>query len=215
MGDKPGGLGDLLLIQFARSPQPGEVKTRMQPELSAEQACDLHLELLEWTNRTLCEADMAEVELWVSGDPENPLLNCIQGFGVNGIVSQSGGDLGERMCAALRSGLDRFPMVILVGSDCPSIDTAYLRSAREALLSNSIVLGPADDGGYVLIGARQLVPEMFSGISWGQASVFDETVEVLKRLGVVWSVLGSLPDVDRPEDLPHWQALKKRGATVL
>ena len=114
--------GELLLIQFAKSPVPGQVKTRMLPVLNAEQACSLHQELLEWTSDTLCAARLGDVELWVSGDPEHQMFKHRLTQGVSCIQLQSGGNLGARMCHALADGLARYQCVILVGSDCPAIN---------------------------------------------------------------------------------------------
>ena len=200
--------GELLLIQFAKSPVPGQVKTRMLPVLNAEQACSLHQELLEWTSDTLCAARLGDVELWVSGDPEHQMFKHRLTQGVSCIQLQSGGNLGARMCHALADGLARYQCVILVGSDCPAINPDYLSGAVRALASHSVVLGPANDGGYVLVGMTELCREMFEGIAWGQNTVWADTVKILQGLSINWQGLASLPDIDRPEDLPIWHAIQ-------
>jgi rSAM/selenodomain-associated transferase 1 len=202
----------VLLIQFARSPVPGEVKTRMIPALTPQQASDLHSELVTWTCERLCSAGVGTVELWVSGDLAHPVIEHCRSLGVAAVRAQVGDDLGERMCYALTDGLARYKQVILVGSDCPSIDKDYLLDAVSELSNHAIVLGPANDGGYVMIGVTQAHPQLFSGISWGQSSVYAETVAVLQHLGLSWASLQSLPDIDRPEDLPVWQAISERRA---
>ena len=176
--------GELLLIQFAKSPVPGQVKTRMLPALNAEQACALHQELLEWTCDTLCDSGLGEIELWVSGDPEHQTFKRCLNQGVSCIQLQSGADLGARMCHALADGLARYQRVILVGSDCPAINRSYLSGAIRALASNSVVLGPANDGGYVLVGMTELCSEMFEGIEWGQNTVWADTVKILQGLSI-------------------------------
>jgi glycosyltransferase A (GT-A) superfamily protein (DUF2064 family) len=112
------------------------------------------------------------------------------------------------MYNALVAGLDRFERVVLVGSDCPSIDRDYLNQALAALDQVDIVLGPAADGGYTLVGVRRVPREMFEGISWGTAAVFTETTLRLQWSGVAWSALPVLNDIDRPGDLPAWTALR-------
>jgi uncharacterized protein len=112
------------------------------------------------------------------------------------------------MYNALVAGLERFERVVLVGSDCPSIDRDYLHQALLALEQDDIVLGPAADGGYTLVGARRVPREMFEGISWGTGAVFSETTLRLQRSGVAWSALPVLTDIDRPGDLPAWTALR-------
>jgi rSAM/selenodomain-associated transferase 1 len=204
-----GEKGDLLLIQFAKAPIPGQVKTRMLPALSAEEACVLHQKLLDWTCYTLCDAKLGDVELWVSVDAGNQAFKRGLEQGVSAIQLQSGDDLGARMCHALADGLARYRRVILVGSDCPAITRHYLSEAASLLDSNSVVLGPADDGGYVLVGMTRLCPEIFEGIAWGQDTVWDDTVQILETLRVSWEGLVSLPDIDRPEDLPAWHAISR------
>jgi rSAM/selenodomain-associated transferase 1 len=203
---------ELLIIQFARSPQPGRVKTRMMPTLTANQACQLHEDLLLWTCRQLCTSGIGPVELWLSGDAQHPIVRQCRDYGVSAVRQQNGDDLGQRMQGALVDGLSRYRQVILVGSDCPGIDAGYLQRAYRELTRHSVVLGPADDGGYVLIGAREDCPGVFKGISWGQDSVYAQTVSALDQQNLSWTALGSLPDIDRPEDLVIWQALVQSAA---
>lgn len=199
---------DTLLVQFAREPLPGRVKTRMIPHLSAEQACALHSELVEWTSRQLLAADLGPVELCVAGNPEAELFARLQGQGVARITVQKGADLGQRMLRALQCGLARHGQVILVGSDCPALSPGYLQMAAAALAAAPVVLGPAADGGYVLIGARRIEAAVFAGVSWGGGDVYARTVENLARAGLDFTALPALADVDRPEDLPAWETLR-------
>ena len=152
--EPPVSASAVLLIQFAKAPQAGRVKTRMMPVLSAQQACALHAELTLWTCRQLLASGQGDVELAVAGDEEHPLFKQCQALGDVSVSQQCGTDLGERMYHAISAGLRRYSAVILVGSDCPAIDPAYLASAVTALQSAPVVVGPAVDGGYVLIGAR-------------------------------------------------------------
>ena len=199
---------DCLFIQFAREPVAGAVKSRMIPYLSPREACALHTELVLWTAATLVGAQLGRVELAVAGAAGHTLFQDCLDLGVAGLTLQRGADLGERMYNAMVAGLDRFERVVLVGSDCPSIDRDYLCQALGALKQDDIVLGPAADGGYTLVGARRVPREMFEGISWGTAAVFTETTLRLRRLGVAWCELPVLNDIDRPEDLPAWTALR-------
>lgn len=208
--DKP-PRDETLLIQFAKAPVPGRVKTRMIPHLSAQQASELHAELFLWTARTLCKDKLGAVELWLAGDSEQAFTKSISAMDFDSHRTQWGGDLGERMANAIADGLDRYAKVIVVGSDCPSIDRAYLQGAIEALDNHQVVLGPAADGGYVLIGASVVCREIFSGIRWGSSTVFGETVEILTARTLSWQALSVLSDIDRPEDLPAWY-LHRDGA---
>jgi len=198
----------VLLLQFARAPAVGRVKTRMMPHLTARQACDLHCELVLWASRQLVASGLGDVELWTTGDANHPLFKRCQELGVAAVSQQTGADLGERMYRALRAGLARYDKVILVGSDCPGLNGTYLKRAVAGLDTVPVVVGPATDGGYVLIGARQVDRALFQGISWGSAQVYRETTEALQRSGMGWLALDVLQDVDRPDDLAAWEALK-------
>jgi len=128
----------LHLVQFAREPVPGRVKTRMQPALGPDGACELHRELTLWTLRTLCASDIGSVELSVAGDVGHPFFDECATQGEFALTTQPEGDLGARMYAALSANLARAHKVILVGSDCPAIDGEYLHYAdydREAAIT--------------------------------------------------------------------------------
>ena len=203
---------EALFIQFAREPISGKVKTRMQPQLSAVQACELHCDLLLWTCEALCAAKLADVELWVAGDIRHPIFERCVAMGVSQLREQRGADLGERMYDAINDGLKRYRKVILVGSDCPEIDACYLRSALVALEYKPLALGPATDGGYVLLGATRIDAGLFRGVAWGQAGVFAQTVARAAVLDESWSQLETLADIDRPQDVALWHAIVRRNA---
>lgn len=198
---------DVLLIQFAREPLPGLVKTRMLPELSPEQACELHRELVYWTSEVLTGAHLGRVELSVAGNVSSPLFRQCEGLGVKAVNRQTGQDLGERMYNALAEGLERFSKVILVGSDSPQIDRDYLVGSIAALDDADVVVGPAKDGGYVLIGVRRLDRRWFENVEWGSCSVYAQTLANFVLTSADWQHLEVLQDIDRPEDLPVWRAI--------
>ncbi len=204
--------GSLLLIQFARAPQEGQVKTRMLPHLSPAQACALHCELTEWTCRQLLDSGLGDVQLSVAGDTHHVLFSRCMALGVMQLTQQRGADLGERMYSALQCGLAQYDSVILVGSDCPGIDPAYLRQAMGALRKAPIVIGPAADGGYVLLGARVITEAIFRDMPWGSDQVYAKTILALRQAKLEWVELPVLTDIDRPADLPVWEALKRTKA---
>lgn len=203
---------DVLIIQFAREPVPGMVKTRMLPELSPEQACELHRELVFWTAKILAASGVGDVELSVAGNTGSPLFQQCTALGVQAVRRQSGSDLGERMYGALAEGLSRYSKVLLVGSDSPQIDRSYLEGAVTALDDNDVVLGPAEDGGYVLIGLRSVDRRWFEDIVWGVETVYAETVRQLELTQAKWQALPVLRDIDRPEDLPLWRDIVRDSA---
>ena len=140
-----------------------------------------------------------------AGDRQHPLFSECLDLGASGLREQCGSDLGERMYSALLDGLERFDRVLLVGSDCPGLDTQYLTSAGAALDRVPVVFGPALDGGYVLVGARAVDEGLFREIAWGQESVLATTLQRAESLGIDVEMLEPRADIDRPEDLQHWR----------
>ena len=195
-----------LLIQFAKAPIAGRVKTRLMPSYSAEQACAVHTELLLHTYHTLLSAELGPVELWVAGEAASPVFDRCLKAGVSDLRDQGRGTLGDRMALAVNDGLARADKVVLVGSDCPYIDADYLQLALDALDSATVVFGAAEDGGYVLVGARQLVDAVFEDVSWGTDRVLAQSLQRAESAGLTAITLPALSDIDRPEDLARWKA---------
>ncbi len=124
---------------------------------------------------------------------------------------QTGQDLGARMDAAIRQTLLKKSVesVILIGTDCPALTERYLDQALLALESGvDVVLGPAEDGGYVLVGMRRPIGAVFEDIPWGTERVMQRTLEALKAKELTYRLLDTLWDVDRPEDLARLQLLE-------
>ena len=129
---------------------------------------------------------------------------------------QGEGDLGVRMEGAFRDAFSRGAgRVVLVGTDCPGLDAPVMRAAFAALRRKDLVLGPATDGGYWLIGLRRPAPALFADMPWSTDSVFERTRDRARSLGLSVHTLEPLPDVDRPEDLPYWEEAKKRSPSRL
>jgi uncharacterized protein len=190
------------VVVFARAPTPGEAKTRLIPALGRAGAAALHRRLVRHSLRAAADARIGPVELWCTPDTTDPFFReCERSFGVS-LHAQGGGDLGARMQRALESALARSRHAILAGSDVPALSAQYFRDADQALVQgDDVVIGPAEDGGYVLIGLSRCDPELFRGIPWGGSQALAETRRRIAALG--WRVieLPALWDVDRPEDL--------------
>ena len=199
-------MGDRLLV-FARAPVPGAVKTRLIPALGAEGAADLHARLLARTLATAYAADLAPVELWCTPDADHPAFTGAAGDPGVTLRVQPAGDLGQRMRIALESTLADGGRALLVGCDCPALSVDDLAGAFTALADHDVVLGPAEDGGYVLVGARRVSPVLFDGIEWGGPRVLRQTRGRLVALGWRWHELRTLWDVDRPEDVVRCKEL--------
>lgn len=188
---------DCIVIQFAKFPRLGGVKTRMQPFLTTQQSLDLHIRLLTHVNRTLRNSDVFEV-LALDHLGEHPVLDALAVH--TPIILQKGEDLGARMKNALNWGLTKAKKVIIVGSDCAALTALHLQQVNEQLNVHTHVFIPAEDGGYVLIAATQRTNEIFENIDWGTDEVMGETREILNKAGVSFTELSVLWDVDRPED---------------
>lgn len=190
---------------LARVPEPGRVKTRLIPALGEEGASDLQRLLLERA-LALPAQGFSERYLWLDESPDESLETLAEAFDWT-VVGQPAGDLGERMRRIAALGLAESDAVVLIGNDCPALDGEYLAAACEALKAQEAVLGPAEDGGYVLLGLRRVDPLLFEAMPWGSDRILALTCERLQRLGWAHRLLPVLWDVDRPEDLPRLSEL--------
>jgi rSAM/selenodomain-associated transferase 1 len=190
------------VMVLARAPTPGEAKTRLIPALGKAGAAALHRRLVMHSLRVAAHARIGPVELWCTPDTSDPFFReCQRSLGVS-LYAQGGGDLGARMQRAFESALARSRHAVLVGSDIPALSVKYLRDADRALVQgDDVVIGPAEDGGYALIGLSRCDPELFRNIPWGGPEVLPETRRRIAALSWRSSELSVLWDVDRPEDL--------------
>jgi rSAM/selenodomain-associated transferase 1 len=209
---------DARLLVFAKAPVPGRAKTRLIPVLGPEGAARVHAELLHATVQRFCEARLAPIELWCAPDVEHPSFQrAEQQFDV-ALHTQRGADLGERMLNAATDAGRRARALVLVGCDCPDLAPVKVGEALQALLAvgragglgqgagPDAVLGPATDGGYVLLALKRPEPVLFTAIPWGGNRVAECTRERFRRLGWRWSELDALRDLDRPEDLAWYRS---------
>ena len=200
------------LIQiFCKAPVLGKVKTRLIQKLGRRGALDLYLQMFE---RLIAELSASgfNTELWISPDKDHAFFEPY----AFARFQQAGPHLGVRMSTALRDGLNRHESVILVGTDLPLIDRSYIEQAVGALQTHDVVLGPAEDGGYGLVGVKAETPDMFSDIDWGTERVLSQTCARLNRDGLDFGLLPLIWDVDRPDDLPRYQAwLEGRGESMV
>jgi len=191
---------------FAKAPVPGQVKTRLAPLLGDDGAAALHAALVRRALSTAVAAGIGEVELHCAPDERHEFFTrCASRFGVE-LVAQRGADLGERMRNAFERAFGLGHSLVLIGTDCPSLDAGDLRAARDALSRAPAVLSPAEDGGYVLIGLAAAVPGLFDGVGWGTSAVLAQTRRRFAEAGVQCTELRELWDLDRPEDYARLQA---------
>jgi rSAM/selenodomain-associated transferase 1 len=187
------------LLLFTRFPEPGRAKTRLIPALGAAGAAALHRCMTERTLATL-RATGLPIEVWVTGAP---LAAFAEWLGGGTTLRQQGeGDLGARMARALAA-----TPAIIVGADLPALTPAHVAAAAGLLTAGKVALGPAEDGGYYLLGLPAPAPFLFGAMEWGTAAVLAETMRRLDAHGRVFGTLPTLADLDRPEDLARFPGL--------
>src|SRR5450432_3033003 len=162
---------------LAKAPIPGLSKTRLMRSIGAHAAAVLAVRLTERTVATAAQADIGKVTLWCAPDPGHVSFRELVARHKIALKRQPDGDLGGRMLAAMNGP------TLVIGTDCPALTAGHLREAANALRDADVVLIPAEDGGYVLIGARAAQPELFSNITWGTAAVLAETRTRISTLG--------------------------------
>lgn len=194
------------LVVFARYPQAGKVKTRLIPALGHKGAAELYRKLAERTLQTvspLCRREKISLEIAFCGGSETDMRLWL-GNGMQ-YRQQAAGDLGSRMAAVFSEAFaDGCEHVVIIGTDCPELTDEIVSQAFIALQSSDVILGPAEDGGYYLIGMSVEEPRVFDGIDWGEEIVFRQTMDVISRVGLSCSLLACLADLDRPADLLRW-----------
>jgi uncharacterized protein len=226
---------------FAKAPVAGQVKTRLARAIGDAAAADLYRQLITHCVDSALAADVGEALLCVTPavTSDTFLSSLARKHGLR-MQAQQGGDIGARMAHALRWSLADGTPSLLIGSDCAALTPAYLRSAAAALAAphdvvekslhevvrqgpHDVVLGPAEDGGYFLIGARQRCPDVFDGIAWSTPRVLEQTRALLRRADLRWHELVPIWDVDEPADLARlqqasgfhaWREIVERNAII-
>lgn len=192
---------------FARPPRPGRVKTRLIPELGADKAARVYRHCLEHTLEVAHRAGL-DYRLFLSEDSDDDL------FGDEPVARQRGADLGARMHHALCALLDgEVSGALIVGSDCLDLRPAHLRRAAQALATSDVVVIPALDGGYALIGCREANPALFANIDWSTDRVLRQTAANAERLGLRLARLDTVRDIDTLSDLEHYPQLLRLVAS--
>jgi uncharacterized protein len=186
------------LALFVKAPRAGEVKTRLVPTLGAEQACALHRAFAE--DAMALTSDLGAARVLATNDPGDPFIVDLARRAAVPIRAQHPGDLGERMADAIAALAPGHRGVVILGVDCPTVPPSYLREALSRAAAG-IVLGPATDGGYYLIGASRAVPYLFHGLRWGGPTVLRDTLERAADASDTLHLLPFWYDVDTPDAL--------------
>ena len=193
------GIGKRALVVFVRNLVPGQVKQRIAREVGEVVALKVYEELVRYLKTELDVlretievvvyfSDTIDAGFWPEFDRE----------------LQRGIDLGQRMSSAISTEFDKGRTeVCLIGSDIPTLDSTIIQSAFDSLDKHDVVIGPASDGGYYLIGMKQPIPDLFTNIRWGSSAVFSTTTAKLDKMGLTLATLNELSDVDEWMDVPE------------
>ena len=207
-----------VLMIFAKFPATGEVKTRLIPALGPVKATRLYIELVEHTLRTAEGSGFDSVQVWLTRDePENWHLNSWKKEYHFEYRLQQGSNLGQRMHYAFDEALSKFRIAVLIGCDCPTLNRDDLHAAREKLHNEnrSVVLGPAEDGGYYLLGLNSNHRSLFEDIIWGGPDVAETTKERAGNAQFTLYELEQKWDVDTAESVKRlaglWPGLSELG----
>jgi uncharacterized protein len=186
-----------VVLVFQKNAILGKVKTRLASGMGELRALEIYRHLIQLTYSALEDVPVTVWTYFSDFIPETVNTSIEKSF------VQEGQDLGERMANAFaRSfelGMDK---VVLIGTDCPTLQSNHLNEAFEALTHSDLVLGPATDGGYYLIGMNRRADYLFEGITWSTSQVLSETLNVASQHGLTTTLLHELDDIDTQED---WQ----------
>lgn len=203
-----------LLIVFAKPPVAGQSKTRLIPELGERGAAQFHAQMVLQTLNNVCGSDRWNVQLWAANGlmPEF-FQQCARNFSLD-VHYQQGDDLGERMYHAIKESLLYFDKVSLIGTDCPGINKAVISETFSKLNNADLLITPAEDGGYVQIAARKILPQVFINIEWGSEKVMLKTLQNLDQLPLSRTIGEPLWDIDTPKDLKRYHEEYQALASV-
>ena len=189
------------LLVFAKPPTPGYAKTRLIPALGQQGAAELHRRLVLRTLAKVSSKGLWDVQLWCAGDINDDFFqSCLSQFDIS-LKTQSGSDLGKRMSNAFEDALANYDRVVVIGTDCPLLDQKIIAESFHCLTNYPVVINPAEDGGYVLLGLKSVDDKVFENVSWGTSLVTQQTLSNLNKLNWTTATLPLLWDVDLPQDL--------------
>jgi uncharacterized protein len=184
------------LIVMTKYPEPGKTKTRLIPALGAIGAAQVHRQLGQ---QTLQQVRAFNPEIHYAGGTLSLMQQWLGDFK---FVLQGEGDLGDRMSQAFDQGFQASgDPIVMIGTDCPGINASLIQDAFTMLFNHDLILGPAHDGGYYLIGVRAYYPQLFKNILWSTETVLEKTLEIAIESQISYDLLPPLSDIDRPEDL--------------
>lgn len=189
-------LNDKALLIFIKNPEKGKVKTRIAKTAGDDKAYRVYLELSKHTRNIAQKLDVDRLLFY------SQFINNSDDWesGIFHKYLQTNGDLGTRMASAFKKAFEQHQKVVIIGSDCASLNGSIVEEAFAALDSHDFVIGPAKDGGYYLLGMRSFQPSVFEDIEWSTAQVFAHTLRNIKYLDASYARMPVLSDIDYWED---------------
>ena len=197
---------DAVVLIVAKAPVAGQVNTRLIPDIGVEAATALQAVLIQSRLKSLNEIKLCETQLRCAPDVHHPFFKQCQSqykvelYEQNGDDHDGHQDQNESVSLAIEQSLKRFKRVVLIGADAPSLSSEHIETAIEQLENHDVVIGPAVDGGYVLIGMSQHSDAVFQIVEWGTDQVLDETRLKIKENKLSCFELEPCWDIDRVED---------------
>jgi len=190
------------ILYFLKYPEPGKVKTRLAKTLGNEAACRAYRDLAVKNFRTLASLDQEGIESVIVFDPPDKEREIREWLPAACYFAQQGEDLGGRLHSAFQRAFDQGAETALaLGSDTLGLKPELISKAFDELENYDVVLGPAKDGGYYLIGLSRLQPLLFQSIPWSTADVFSTTLARIKEIGLSCYLLPELDDLDEIKNL--------------
>lgn len=189
-------MSDCALIIFVKNPELGKVKTRLAKTVGDEESLQVYQKLIAYTQRETAQAK-ADLMVYYSSFVAEDAWVCADK------KVQAPGDLGQKMASALATELDKYQKVCIIGTDCAQLTTAIIDQAFEALATHEYVFGPANDGGYYLMGMKTYTPALFDGMAWSTSSVLSDSLARIAPESYI--LLPELIDVDTIQD---WEMVR-------
>jgi len=194
---------DSRLLVFAKAPVLGKVKTRLVPLLGEQGALDFHVASIRFALEQRSAMQLSPVVLYIKGQAPAWLTELCQRLSID-VFQQQGEHLGERMLYAATEQLSQARHVVLTGTDCLTLTPDRLTQLYQALGENDAAIIGAEDGGYVALGLTQLSAALFTQFPFGNAQVYQKTVDAMHTLDWRYAELAKTWDVDRPKDIQRW-----------
>lgn len=197
------------ILVFQKNLIAGKTKTRLASTIGNDKALAVYKELISLTMRALKNLSMDTCIYYSEHIPQEGELTENKASDNTRFFVQHGDNLGVRMLNSFNEQFaEGYSKLVIIGTDCPGLKQEYIQQAFDSLEDHEIVIGPAADGGYYLLGMSKLYPELFEGVEWSTSGVYKQTIAIISRLELSFTTLPVLRDLDNENDLNHFKRLK-------